>query len=150
MGDIGRLTFRFDAIWFIEFSAKTVVDGFNGLGTVILSLIAENPRSRFILENLELMLLLCGFWILICFARSLLFFAGLLMVPTLLLFFRDFFWRLGLPRLEYWILAYVRGHWFGCSLWPETLLNPPCREVGFICPFVVINTTYSWATTVRR
>ena len=35
---------------------RILIDGFNGLGTVVLSLISENPRSRFILE---LMLLLC-------------------------------------------------------------------------------------------
>ena len=37
-------------------------------------------------------------------------------VPTVLFFFRDFFWRSGL--LEYWIRSYVRGHCFGCSLRP--------------------------------
>ena len=37
---------------------KILIDGFNGLGTVVLSLISENPRSRFMLE---LMFLLCRF-----------------------------------------------------------------------------------------
>ena len=56
-------------IWFINFSAKILIDGV----TVILSLISENSRSRFMLE---LMLLLCRFWILIRFqvARYLRFF----------------------------------------------------------------------------
>ena len=52
----GLSTFRFDAVWFIDFSAKTLIDDFNGFGTVILSLISENPTSRFMLE---LMLLSC-------------------------------------------------------------------------------------------
>ena len=50
--------FKFDAVCFIGFSAKLLIDGFNGFGTVILSLISENSRSRFMLE---LMLLLCQF-----------------------------------------------------------------------------------------
>ena len=40
----GLSTYRFDAIQFIDFSAKILIDGFNELGTVILSLISENPR----------------------------------------------------------------------------------------------------------
>ena len=72
----------------------------------------------------------------------------LMMVWTILLFFRDFFWRSGL--FEYWIRLYVRGHWFGCSLRrrPGTPLNSPCQEVGFISPFVVIDPTDLGATTV--
>ena len=50
-----------------------------------------------------------------------------MMVPTVLFFFRDFFWRSGL--LEYWIRSYVRGHWFGCSLQSGTPLNPPCHRL---------------------
>ena len=34
-----------------------------------------------------------------------------------------------------------------CSLLPGTSLNSPCREVGFICPFVVIDPTKLGATT---
>ena len=44
----GLSTFRFDAVWFIDFSAKILIDGYNGLETVILSLISKYPRSRFI------------------------------------------------------------------------------------------------------
>ena len=40
---------------------QILIDGFNGLGTVMLSLISENPGSRFMLEW---MLLLCRFGIL--------------------------------------------------------------------------------------
>ena len=39
-----------------QFDSLRVIDGFNELGTVVLSSISENPRSRFMLE---LMLLLC-------------------------------------------------------------------------------------------
>ena len=42
----------------LTFQQKILIDGFNGLGTVFLSLISGNPRSRF---KLELMLLLCRF-----------------------------------------------------------------------------------------
>ena len=41
-----------------DFSAKILIDGFDGFGTIILSLISENSRSRFMLE---LILLLCRF-----------------------------------------------------------------------------------------
>ena len=56
----GLSIFQFDAVRLIDFSAKDkiLIDGFSGIGTVVLSLIPENPRSRFMLE---LMLLLCGF-----------------------------------------------------------------------------------------
>ena len=53
--------FEFDAVWFIDFSARISINGFYGLGTVLLSLIYENPRSKFMLE---LMLLLCRSWML--------------------------------------------------------------------------------------
>ena len=33
----GLSTFRFDAVCFIDFSARILIDGFDGLGTVILS-----------------------------------------------------------------------------------------------------------------
>ena len=46
---------QFDSL---TFQQKISIDGFNGLGTVVMSLISENPRSRFMLE---LMLLLCRF-----------------------------------------------------------------------------------------
>ena len=58
---------QFDAL---TFQQKILIDGFNGLGTVVLSLISENPRSRFMLE---LELLLCLFRVLKRVARSLLF-----------------------------------------------------------------------------
>ena len=50
-----------------------------------------------------------------------------IVVPTILLFFRDFFWRSGL--LDNWIRPYARGHWFGCSLLPGTALNSPCHRL---------------------
>ena len=55
---------QFDSL---NFQQKISIDGFNGLGTVVLSSISGNPRSRFMME---LMLLLCRFWVLIHFARS--------------------------------------------------------------------------------
>ena len=55
---------QFDSL---TFQQKILIDGFNGLGTVVLSLISENPRSRFMLE---LMLLLSRFWVLKRVARS--------------------------------------------------------------------------------
>ena len=44
----------------LSFQQKILIDRFNGLGAVVLSLISasENPRSRFVFE---LMLLLCRF-----------------------------------------------------------------------------------------
>ena len=105
----------------LSFQQKILMDRFNGLGAVVLSLISasENPRSRFVFE---LMLLLWRFWVLKRVARSQLLglFNG---VSTILLFLRFFFWRSGL--LEYWIRSYVRGHWFGCSLRPGIPL-PGC------------------------
>ena len=44
---------QFDSL---TFQQNILIDMFNGLGTVVLHLISENPRSRFMLE---LMLLLC-------------------------------------------------------------------------------------------
>ncbi len=55
-----------------------------------------------------------------------------------LFFFCCFFWRSGL--LECWKRSYVRGHWYGCTLYSKTL--------GFIFPFVVIDPTNQRATTV--
>ena len=121
----------------LNFRKKIMINGFHGLGTVVLSLICENPRSRFVLE---LMFLLCRFWVLKHNAWSKLFCLfndESLMIQAILLFFRDFFWRSGL--LEYWIRSCVRGHCFGCLLRPGTLLNLTCQDVGFICPFIVIN-----------
>ena len=46
-------------------------------------------------------------------------------VPTVLLFFWDFFWRSGLS--EYWIRSYVRRHCFGCSPRLGTPSNSPCK-----------------------
>ena len=128
----------------LTFRQKILIDGFNGLGKVVLTWISENPRSRFMLE---LMLLLCWFRVLKRVARSQLLrlFNDGSELPIILLFFRDFFWRSCL--LEYWIRSHVRGHWFGCSLRPGTPLNSPCQEVGFICPFVVIDPTYLGAKT---
>ena len=55
---------QFDSL---TFQQKILIDGFNGLGIVVLSLISENPRLRFMLE---LMLLLCRFRVLKRVARS--------------------------------------------------------------------------------
>ena len=55
---------QFDSL---TFQQKILIDGFNNLGTVVLSLISEIPRSRFMLE---LMLLLCRFLGLKRVARS--------------------------------------------------------------------------------
>ena len=110
----GLSTFRFDAVWFIDFSAKILVGGFNGLGTIILSLISDNPSSIWFI--LEFMLLLCQFWISKRFARSLSFLACLMMVISS----EDLQWfRLKIRSvrildttvcspLEYWIQQYVR------------------------------------------
>ena len=38
---------QFDSL---TFQQKILINGFNGLGTVVLSLISENPRSRFRME----------------------------------------------------------------------------------------------------
>ena len=124
----GLSTFRFDAVWFIDFSVKTLIDGFNGLGIIILSLISQNPRSRFMLE---LMIILCHFWFLIRFARPQRFLAGLMMVLTIRLFFRDYFWWSGL--LEYWIQI----HTFVCSgslVWQLWLFSPAWDAVKLIDP----------------
>ena len=64
MGFQYSIMMQFDSL---TFQQKVLIDGFNGLGTVVLSLSFENPRSRFMLQ---LMLLLCRCWILIRFARS--------------------------------------------------------------------------------
>ena len=55
---------QFDSL---TFQQKILIDGFNGLWPVVLSLISENPNWRFMLE---LMLLLCRFWVLKRVARS--------------------------------------------------------------------------------
>ncbi len=49
--------------------------------------------------------------------------------PTILLFFRCFFWRSGLLECwsHCWIRSYVQGHWFGCSLRPGTPLYSPWK-----------------------
>ena len=46
----GLSIFQFDAVLFVDFSAKILIDGFNGFGTLVLSLISENPRSRCMLK----------------------------------------------------------------------------------------------------
>jgi hypothetical protein len=42
--------FEFDADGFIDFSTRSLISKFNGLKTYCLSLIYNNPRSRFMLE----------------------------------------------------------------------------------------------------
>ena len=51
----------------LTFQQIVLIDGFHGLGTVVLSLFSENPRSRFMLE---LMLLICRFSVLKRVSRS--------------------------------------------------------------------------------
>ena len=46
---------QFDSL---TFKQKILIDGFNGLGIIALSLISENPRSRFMLELMLLLLIL--------------------------------------------------------------------------------------------
>ena len=58
---------QFDSLTFQRFFLS---DGFNGLGTVVLSLISRNPRSRFMLELMLLCDNLCRFWVLKRVARS--------------------------------------------------------------------------------
>ena len=83
-----------------------------------------------------IILLIFNFYMLCSISRL---FCGLIMFMTILHFFHDSFWRSSL--LEYRILQYVWVHWFRCSLLPGTPLNSHCQEVGFICPFVVIDPT---------
>ena len=54
----GLWIFQFDAGWFIDFAFSK---RFWSMGSVVLSLISENPRSRFMFQ---LMLLLCWYWVL--------------------------------------------------------------------------------------
>ena len=97
---------RPNGLWY--FSKRFWSMGSMDQGHVFCLLISDNPGSRFMLE---LNLLLCRFWVLNALL-DLSFFAFLMTVQTILLFFRDFFRRSGL--LECWIRSYVRGHWFGC------------------------------------
>ena len=57
----GLSIFQFDAVQFIDFSAKDYDRWVQWIRDSCLSLISENPRSRFMLE---LMLLLCRFRVL--------------------------------------------------------------------------------------
>ena len=127
----------------LTFQQKILIDGFNGLGAVVLPLISKKTQDQD----------LCWSWCYYCvvfeFWNALLdlsFFSCLVVVPTILLFFRDFFWRSGM--LEFWIRSYV--HWFGCSLLPGMQLNSSCQDVGFKCPFVVSGPTISKRPRRRR
>jgi hypothetical protein len=51
-------TFEFDAICFIDFLTRILINGFFEFWTSVLSLIFENSRSKFMLK---LMQLLCRF-----------------------------------------------------------------------------------------
>jgi hypothetical protein len=64
-------------------------------------------------------------------------FAGSMMGPRILLFFRCFFWRSGL--LECGIQSYVRGHWFGSSLrqWRKfIMLQFLCFPIGWTLTWI--------------
>ena len=135
---------QFDSLIFQQ---KILIDGFNGLGTVVLSLISENTRSRFMLE---LMLLLCRFWVLKRFARS-----QLLRLfnhgsdNSALTSISWFLLKIGSDRILDAIVS--SGHWFGCSLRPGTPLNSPWRHMSF-CGHRVsdIDPTYLGATSRLR
>ena len=104
------LTFEFDAVWSITFSTELKMLWIKlrwtlWIGTVILS----SWRLWWYCVDFEFWNTLLEFG---CFTN-------LIVVPTVLFFFWDFFWRSGL--WEYWIRSYVRGHCFGCSLcWTYT------------------------------
>ena len=55
----GLSTFRLDAV--IDFSANILINGFNELGTVVLSLISENPSLMMALTILLLFSDFSGF-----------------------------------------------------------------------------------------
>ena len=46
--------FEFDADWFFDFSTRISINRFNGLETFFVSLIYTNPRSRFMLELMDI------------------------------------------------------------------------------------------------
>jgi hypothetical protein len=130
--------FEFDADWFIYFSSRILTNRFNGLETFFLSLIYKNQRSRLTLELMVIFVSIYNFktrwtqlfrW----------FNGGSDDTAPLLTDSCCFFWRSGLS--ECWILSYVRNHWFGCSLrpWDAVKFTLESLDVGFICPFVVID-----------
>ena len=133
--------FQFDADWFIHFSAKILIVGFSGLGTVNLSLISENPRSRFMLG---LMQLLCRFLVLKHVTRS-----------QLLRLFDEgsknaallswFLLKIRSVRILDTILCSGSLVWLFSPAWDA--VNSSCQDVGFICPFVVIDPTDLGVTT---
>ena len=91
--------------------------------TIVVSLISNLQRSRFILELL--IIVLCQFrvfkyiaWTLLLLVVAFYWFNGRFLQHWL--FLCDFFWWLVI--LECWTWLYVRSHWFGCSLLPETSL----------------------------
>jgi hypothetical protein len=106
--------FELDSDWFIDFSPRILINRFHGL--ILLLLIRIKDQD-----------LCCSWWWYLCQFKlwNLLIelgcFAGSMVGPTILLFFRCFFWRSGL--LEWWIRSYILGHWFGCSLRPGTQFN---------------------------
>ena len=83
------LTFKFDAVWFMNFSAEFWNQGTEWIGSVILSLILRIQDRKIyfevydvsvsILNNTSSAASLIQWW-----------------VPTVLYFFWDFFWRSGL------------------------------------------------------
>ena len=106
----------------------------------VLSLISENPRSRFMLE---LMVLLCRFRVLKRVARS-----------QLLRLFNDgsnntsllsgFFLKFRSVRILNMILCSGSLVWLFSPAWD--VVNSPCQEFGFICALVVIDSTNLGAT----
>ena len=53
--------FEFDADWFIDFSTGILINRFDGLETLFLSLIYKNPRSRFMLESMLIFVSILNF-----------------------------------------------------------------------------------------
>ena len=107
----------------------------------LLSLISENPRSRFVSD---LMLLLCQFWVLKRVAGSQrlhLFNAGSDNAALL----SWFLLKIRSVRILDTIVCSGSLVWLFSPAWDA--VNSPCQEVGFICPFVVIDPTDLGATT---
>ncbi len=121
--------FGLDANWFIDFLTRVLVNRFNGLATFFLSLIYKNPWSRY----------LCQFRIskLVQASRTRLirWFNGgsndTALLPLLLLKIKSF-------RMLDTIVCSEPLVWLFSLAWDAVILT---LDVGFICPFVVIDPT---------
>ena len=110
-----------------HFSARILIEGFNGLGTVVLSLISKKPWSRFLVELM--MILLCQCWILrrVVRSRLLRWFNGGNDDTALLSLF---LLMIGSVRIQDTFVCL--GHWFSCSLLPGMPLNSPWKLAASI------------------